>query len=66
MVVPGRATADECGHDGRHPGIEDSRGLRPRLQRYDLVFQDLGVGMGEARINQVGALAHRPLALDRP
>ena len=57
MVVPGRATRKESGHDGGHARIEYARGLRARLERHDLVFQDLGVGMGKARIDQIRALA---------
>ena len=48
---------EEGGHDGSHAGIEN-RGVGPtRVQRHDLVFQNLRVGVREARINQVGTTA---------
>ena len=48
---------EECGHDRRHARIEN-RGLpSTRLQRHDLVLQDLRIRMRESRIDQVGPFA---------
>ena len=54
-VGPGEG--EERRHDGRHPGIENRGVAAAGLERHNLVFQDLGVGMREAGVDQVGAFA---------
>ena len=53
----GAGEGEERGHDGGHAGVEDGGVGGAGLERDDLVFEDLGVGVGEARIDEVGALA---------
>ena len=56
---------EEGGHDRRHAGVEDG-GIAPAgFERHDLVFENLGVGMREAGVDQVGALAVLGLDLAR-
>ena len=59
----GASEGEERGHDGGHAGVEDGSVGGAGLERDDLVFEDLGVGVGEARIDEVGALAFGRLDL---
>ena len=43
-------------HDGRHPGVERQRALGAGFERQNLRFQNFGVGMIEARVDQVDLL----------
>src|SRR5581483_3938204 len=45
------------GHDRRHSRIEDRRVTRAGFEWDDLVLQNFGVRVREARVDQVGALA---------
>ena len=69
MVVSGRTTAKKAVMIAAIPVLKAS-GLRAGFERDDLVFEDFGVGMGEARVDEVGALAlsagTRPEAQRRP
>ena len=48
---------EECRHDGGHPGIKHRGFARAALERDHLIFQNFGVGVRDARINQVRAFA---------
>jgi hypothetical protein len=43
--------------DRGHARVEDRRGLGSGLERHDLVLEDLGVRVGEARVDEVDAFA---------
>ena len=61
-VDEARPRLAEGGADGRdagHPGVEDGGGGSSLLQGDDLVLEDLGVRVGEARVDEVDALAGR-------
>lgn len=45
------------GHDGSHARVEDGGGLSTRLERQDLIFENLGVGVIESRIDEIDVLA---------
>src|ERR1700719_3713832 len=44
---------EQSRHNGGHAGVENQCGMRSCFQRDHLIFQELGVGMIEPRINQV-------------
>lgn len=52
----GTGESEECGHDGRHSGIENGRLSAAGLERHDLVFQDFRVGVRDAGVNEIGFL----------
>jgi hypothetical protein len=47
----------ERGHGGGHSGVEHQRRFRSTLERDDLLFEDLGVRMRDARVDQLDVLA---------
>ncbi len=53
----GAGVSEERGHDGRHAGVENGCMAGAGFERHDLVLENLGVGMGETGIDEVGALA---------
>src|SRR5258707_2775227 len=60
LGVDKRAALFEEGEQSRedrgHPGVEHCGGVRAFLERDQLLLEDLGVGVIEARIDQVGAV----------
>ena len=56
-VLAGPREGEQRGHDGGHPGVENQRRVRAGFERHHALFQDFGVGVIEARIDQVGLLA---------
>jgi hypothetical protein len=44
---------EEDGRDRRHARVEDGRCTRASLERQQLVLEDLGVRMRQARVNEV-------------
>ena len=44
------------GKDRSHAGIEDGRGVGAALERHELLLEDFGVGMVQARIDEVGTI----------
>ena len=65
MVVSGRAKVKKAVMMAAMPELKTAASRRAGFERHDLVFQNLGVRMREARIDQVGALARRRLNLAR-
>jgi hypothetical protein len=59
--APGLEMREQGSHDRRHARVEDERGGGAGLERRDLVFEDLGVRMVEAGVDERHALPrHRP------
>ncbi len=56
-VLAGPREREQRGHDGGHPGVEHQCRVRAGFKRHQTLFQNFGVGMIEARVNQVGLLA---------
>ncbi len=63
--VAGLEQRQQRGHDGRHSGIEYDGPGGALLERDDLVFKDLCVGVVEAGVNEVGLLAGFEFGLAR-
>ena len=53
---PARHERETAGRDRRHARVEHRRALCPALERNDVIFEDLGVRVGQARIDQVDVL----------
>ncbi len=56
-ILAGTGEGEQGGHDGRHPRIENQCRVRAGFKRYHARFQNFGVGVVEARIDQIGLLA---------
>ncbi len=56
-VLTGPREGEQRGHDGGHPGVENQGRVRAGFERHHARLQDFGVGVIEARIDQVGLLA---------
>ena len=65
-VLAGPREGEQRGHDGGHAGVENQGRVRAGFERHHARFQDFGVGVIEARVNQVGLLARRRVERGRP
>lgn len=57
-VLSGVRKGEKRGDDGGHAGVETQGRVRARFERDHARFQDLGIGVIEARVDQVGLLAN--------
>jgi len=54
--TPGSAEGQQQRGNGRHPRVEDGRTARTLLERDEVVFENFGVRMGEARVDEFDVL----------
>src|SRR5262249_16000673 len=52
-ALAGTREGQQRGHDRGHAGVEYERRMRAGFERDDLIFENFGVGMIEARVNQI-------------
>jgi hypothetical protein len=60
---PARQERETAGGDRRHARVEHGRALRTALERHEVIFENLGVRMREARVDQVDVLVFGRLEL---